>query len=192
MTDTPMTPDRLRFVVRQLDPKCFVVDDTTTALSYDMRATRPAAQKDADRRNEASVERAATRAIFALKSPPPDGSAHFQSGWDAGLDAAIEAAQASVKEPVNALMAEVKRLRAALSDAASQVAELESDLGGTSAENAQLRARVAELTAAPVDEAVEMTEAEVELEAMRREHPAPCEEFRQDGECSCPVPHTTP
>ncbi|MFJ6239858.1 hypothetical protein ACIQH0_38070 [Streptomyces griseus] len=83
------------------------------------------------------------------------------------------------------LLAEVDRLRKALSEATDQVAELESDLGGASAENAQLRARVAGLTAAPVDEAVEMAEAEAELEAMRREHPAPCR-VPDSPDCTCP------
>ncbi|MFI1525496.1 hypothetical protein [Streptomyces griseus] len=83
------------------------------------------------------------------------------------------------------LLAEVDRLRKALSEAADQVAELESDLGGTSAENAQLRARVAELTVAPVDEAVEMAEAEADLEAMRREHSAPCR-VPDSPDCTCP------
>ena len=40
-----------RFAVRQLGPRCFVVDDSVTALSYDMRFTRKAAQDAADRRN---------------------------------------------------------------------------------------------------------------------------------------------
>jgi len=40
-----------RFVVRELGPRCFVVDDTTTGLSYDMRFTRKVAQEAADRRN---------------------------------------------------------------------------------------------------------------------------------------------
>lgn len=30
------------------------------------------------------------RAIFALKTPSPDGSPHYQSGWDDGLEAAID------------------------------------------------------------------------------------------------------
>ena len=42
-----------RFVVRELDPRCFVVDDTRTGLSYDMRFTRRGAQEAADRRNTA-------------------------------------------------------------------------------------------------------------------------------------------
>lgn len=32
------------------------------------------------------------RAIFALKTPSPDGSQHYQSGWDDGLEAAMDAA----------------------------------------------------------------------------------------------------
>lgn len=31
------------------------------------------------------------RAIFGLKSPPPAGSPHYRSGWDDGLEAAIDA-----------------------------------------------------------------------------------------------------
>jgi len=34
-----------------------------------------------------------TRSIFALKSPSPDGSQHYQSGWDDGLEAAMDAAR---------------------------------------------------------------------------------------------------
>ena len=47
-TGTPHPP---RFEVRELDPRCFVVDDTVTQLSYDMSFTRKAAQKAADWRN---------------------------------------------------------------------------------------------------------------------------------------------
>ncbi|MEW2267874.1 hypothetical protein, partial [Streptomyces sp. NPDC047868] len=36
------------------------------------------------------------RAIFALKTPSPDGSQHYQSGWDDGLDAAMDAARDAV------------------------------------------------------------------------------------------------
>jgi hypothetical protein len=43
-----------RFVVRELGPRCFVVDDTAGYLSYDMRFTRKAAQESADWRNAAS------------------------------------------------------------------------------------------------------------------------------------------
>ncbi|MET7975755.1 hypothetical protein ABZW44_22470 [Streptomyces mirabilis] len=44
-----------RFVVRELGPRCFVVDDTVTQLSYDMSFTRKAAQGAADRRNARNV-----------------------------------------------------------------------------------------------------------------------------------------
>ena len=46
-----MQTDIPRFVVRELGPRCFVVDDTVTTMSYDMRFTRKAAQAAADRRN---------------------------------------------------------------------------------------------------------------------------------------------
>ncbi|MFD9222050.1 hypothetical protein ACFWDI_19010 [Streptomyces sp. NPDC060064] len=39
------------------------------------------------------VKRRVTRAIHALKSPAPDGSEHYRSGWDDGLEAAIDAAR---------------------------------------------------------------------------------------------------
>ncbi|MYR48866.1 hypothetical protein GTY83_07070 [Streptomyces sp. SID4928] len=41
------------------------------------------------------------------------------------------------------------------------------------------------LNAAPIDEAVEMAEAEAELEVMRREHPAPCR-VPDSPDCTCP------
>ena len=37
-----------------------------------------------------------TRAIFALKTPSPGGSQHYQSGWDDGLEAAMDAARDAV------------------------------------------------------------------------------------------------
>lgn len=39
-----------------------------------------------------------TRAITALKTPPPEGSSHYQSGWDDGLEAALEATLAVLPE----------------------------------------------------------------------------------------------
>ncbi|MFJ9985313.1 hypothetical protein ACIQUD_14995 [Streptomyces globisporus] len=54
------------------------------------------------------------------------------------------------------------------------------------AEVLALRSRVAELTDAPVDEAAEMAEADAELEAMRREHPAPCR-VPDSPDCTCPL-----
>lgn len=47
-----MATDLPRYMVRELGPRCFVVDDTVTAMSYDMRFTRKAAQEAADRRNK--------------------------------------------------------------------------------------------------------------------------------------------
>lgn len=46
-----------RFVVRELGPRCFVVDDTASNLSYDMRFTRKVAQEAADRRNSRQENR---------------------------------------------------------------------------------------------------------------------------------------
>ncbi|MFJ7525150.1 hypothetical protein ACIQ1S_09505 [Streptomyces griseus] len=66
----------------------------------------------------------------------------------------------------------------------AKVAELRAD-------NKALRARIAELTAAPADEAAELTEAEAELEAMRREHPAPCR-VPDSPDCTCPAEPSLP
>lgn len=41
----------------------------------------------------ADLKSRVTRAIHALKSPEPDGSQHYRSGWDDGVDAAIDAAR---------------------------------------------------------------------------------------------------
>lgn len=49
---TAKTQTVIRFLVRELGPRCFVVDDTATGISYDMRFTRRVAQEAADRRNK--------------------------------------------------------------------------------------------------------------------------------------------
>jgi hypothetical protein len=58
------------------------------------------------------------RAIFGLKSPPPAGSQHYRSGWDDGLDAAIDAAKNATPEsdetPARLTDAERAMLRYAL------------------------------------------------------------------------------
>lgn len=36
------------------------------------------------------------RSLFALKVPSPDGSKHYQSGWDDGVEAAMDAAKKAV------------------------------------------------------------------------------------------------
>lgn len=45
------------------------------------------------------LERRVTRAVFALKSPAPEGSKHYRSGWDDGLEAAMEAASRAILDP---------------------------------------------------------------------------------------------
>lgn len=44
------------------------------------------------------VTKRAIRAIHALKSPVPEGSAHYQSGWDTGLEAAMDAVRDVAEE----------------------------------------------------------------------------------------------
>lgn len=106
------------------------------------------------------------------------------------------------RETLGDLLAEVDRLRGELSDATGQVdflerntlpdlhRQIEHHKGGKArwrkrAETAE--ARVAELTDAPVDEAAELAEGAAELEAMRREHPAPCR-VPDSPDCTCPAP----
>lgn len=36
------------------------------------------------------------RSVFALKTPSPDGSKHYQSGWDDGLEAAMDAIRQAI------------------------------------------------------------------------------------------------
>jgi hypothetical protein len=36
------------------------------------------------------------RSLFALKDPKPDGSKHYRSGWDDGLEAAMNTAKSAV------------------------------------------------------------------------------------------------
>ncbi len=36
------------------------------------------------------------RSLFALKVPSPDGSKHYQSGWDDGVEAAMDTARKAV------------------------------------------------------------------------------------------------
>lgn len=61
------------------------------ALLDEIEAAAPPA---ADRADE--LAKHVTRAIFALKSPAPPGSEHYRSGWDDGLEAAIDAARDAV------------------------------------------------------------------------------------------------
>ncbi|MYR36351.1 hypothetical protein GTX14_04685 [Streptomyces sp. SID4944] len=84
-----------------------------------------------------------------------------------------------------ALLGEVDRLRARVAELDDANAQLNQQIAAQRSTAKQLLGRVSELTAAPVDEAVEMAEAEVELEAMRREHPAPCR-VPDSPDCTCP------
>ncbi|MYX67379.1 hypothetical protein K388_05562 [Streptomyces sp. KhCrAH-43] len=148
--------------------------------------------------------------------------------WHEELHRLTDRTAVARREALGDLLAEVDRLRAALSEATDQVAELESDLGGATAESAALKQRLHEAAMArvwtnedgkkfvfvddikgPLLNALGMgadaptgarpTGLPVGLTGRAR-HDArvaaerlnvdPCEEFRQDGECSCPLPHT--
>lgn len=62
---------------------------------------------------------AAVRAIHALRSPAPEGSEHYRSGWDTGLEAAMDAVR-DLAPAVPTVSADVftERLVQALTEAA--------------------------------------------------------------------------
>lgn len=60
-----------------------------TVLEEDVPALL--AELDAVRAERDQAQKRASRAIWALKSPAPPGSEHYRSGWDDGLEAAIDA-----------------------------------------------------------------------------------------------------
>lgn len=45
---------------------------------------------------ETDLTKHLVRAVFALKTPSPDGSEHYRSGWDDGLEAAMDAVRDTV------------------------------------------------------------------------------------------------
>lgn len=79
-------------------------DQAATDAIYQMQKTfvhLPASHVDRARRRLAEVERAiearvreqVARDIHQLKTPAPDGSDHYQAGWDTALEAAADAAR---------------------------------------------------------------------------------------------------
>lgn len=99
-----------------------------------------------------AVAKHVARAIFALKSPQPPGSEHYRSGWDDGLEAAIDAARDELlrrlageaapdnTETSGACDEQIRLLRLTLDAVEEGRRELRS-------ENAQLRARLWTLAA---------------------------------------------
>jgi hypothetical protein len=75
--------------------------------------------KAATERDGEELAKRIARAIWALKSPPPPGSQHYRSGWDDGLEAAIDAARDAL-EPAAVLPAPADRA-AVLLEAADAV-----------------------------------------------------------------------
>lgn len=120
---------------------------------------------------ERDARQAVTRAIYALRNPPPDGSQHYQSGWDAGLDAAMETARDAIERHGDTLLAEVDRLRA-------RVAELEA------------RPSRAEVLREAADTADQMGHSPAITRELRRLtdeswHSAPCR-VPDSPDCTCP------
>jgi hypothetical protein len=110
----------------------------------------------------AELAKHVTRAIFALKTPSPDGSKHYQSGWDDGLEAAMDAA----RDAVLAVLPEPADRPAILREAADRIDE----------------------TRAPFPIAVQngITWATAEL----RRHAAECPQCGSTGACNggpCPL-----
>ncbi|MCX0246435.1 hypothetical protein [Streptomyces drozdowiczii] len=71
---------------------------------------------------------ALTRAIHALKSPPPEGSQHYQSGWDTGLEAAIEVVRGFYDQPTAPPAADLRdRIVRALDECRTLVPAAQAD-----------------------------------------------------------------
>ncbi|WP_406224998.1 hypothetical protein [Streptomyces anulatus] len=201
MTDTPMTPDQptpVELTEQQLDA---LIDEGNRALN--------------DHYHEAQCH-CDDWPASCVSSGHYFMGAWDTDAFAIGVPAVLGVWETLRHDRVADLEAEVDRLRKALSDAADQVAELDDELGKASAHTHFLErntlpdlhrqierhkdgkarwrkraetaeAKFAELTAAPVDEAVEMAEGEAELEVMRREHPAPCR-VPDPPDCTCPSP----
>ncbi|MYR84047.1 hypothetical protein GTY41_03585 [Streptomyces sp. SID685] len=75
-------------------------------------AASPAVPAPATDPTAEEVAKHVTRAIFALKVPSPDGSQHYQSGRDDGLEAAMDAA----RDAVLAVLPATDQRAAALTD----------------------------------------------------------------------------
>ncbi|MFC9987857.1 hypothetical protein ACFXKV_04670 [Streptomyces globisporus] len=181
MTDTPMTPDRLAEIRNRN------LDEVTAGpwLVADGSSGRPVVYVETLRDG-----RTGARVLLSA-----DGASEADVQF-------VASARRSVPE----LLAEVDRLRARVAELEEQDRfqerntlpdlhrQIEHHKGGKArwrkrAETAE--ARVAELTTTPANEAVEMAEAEAELEAMRREHPAPCR-VPDSPDCTCPAEPSLP
>ncbi|MFI5649927.1 hypothetical protein ACIA71_01740 [Streptomyces anulatus] len=166
MTDTPMTPDRLAEIRnRKLDevtsgPWLLADDENGRPLVYAERV--------------GGHGRTLALPLF-LAGAATEADAQFV---------------ASARQAVPELLAEVDRLRGELSDATAELAENARAMNALRRHRDTAEARIAALTAAPVDEAdeaAELAEGAAELEAMRRDHPAPCR-VPDSPDCTCPSP----
>lgn len=86
--------DRIRRVLAQADGYDF---ESLEPHDYQIQAAALLAvlPEPTDRAAEELAKHVA-RAIWALKSPAPSGSQHYRSGWDDGLEAAMDAARDAV------------------------------------------------------------------------------------------------
>lgn len=71
-------------------------DAAMTVADEEARAAVSAVVSPPPSRAAEELAKHVTRSIFALKTPSPDGSTHYQSGWDDGLEAAMDAARDAV------------------------------------------------------------------------------------------------
>lgn len=111
----------------------------------------------------------------------------------AGLDVApspaeLLATSESIAHAWDDLWAKPEEVTVSMADAGQQLARA---LPLVLAEVDRLRARVAELEGGPVDEATELAEGQAGLDAMRREHPAPCR-VPDSPDCTCLAGGETP
>ncbi|MET8826051.1 hypothetical protein ABZX40_13345 [Streptomyces sp. NPDC004610] len=76
-----------------------VISEALALHAREMAAAAPDRSDLRDRTAALLPDEAAkhvVRSVFALKTPSPDGSKHYQAGWDDGLEAAMEAARDAV------------------------------------------------------------------------------------------------
>ncbi|MFJ6487090.1 hypothetical protein [Streptomyces californicus] len=173
MTDTPMTPDRdpsrreeLLFMLLHGGARDAAIAQRVVDLALAEARAEQKAEVDRLREelSDARAEPAETvRVMNALRRPRDTAEARARE---------LEEQERSLE-------------RSTLPDLHRQVEHHKVGKARWRKRAETAEARVAELKGTPVSEAVEMAEAEAELEAMRRKHPAPCR-VPDSPDCTCP------
>jgi hypothetical protein len=70
-----------------------LADQKRTTDYFAQQSTRRLADLQDVKAERDELKKRVTHAVHALKTPAPSGSQHYRSGWDDGVDAAIDAAR---------------------------------------------------------------------------------------------------